>query len=108
MSFTSRVSSSVKHQSIIDDLNAIALLLHSSFSFAGLYNNCYCNSSYIRLGDRGYMVFLTGEEIRNVWGACFVTGVGFTFYLVVAGSSYANFKNKCLRISERKFRKFCD
>ena len=74
-------------------LNAIALLVHCTFSFAGVYHNCYCNSSRIGLGSRAYAVFLTGEEIRDqmvgIWGGCLSVVlfalVASTFYLVASG-----------------------
>ena len=74
-------------------LNAIALLLHCTLSLAGAYNNCYCNSSRIGLGDSAYVVFLTAAQIRtqiiSIWGGCLaivlVELVVSTFYLVTLG-----------------------
>jgi len=73
-------------------LNAIILFGHSVVSIVGVYNNCYCDSNRISLGDGAYMVFLSGAQIRSalrgVYGGClaglvvtFVSFGGFIYYL---------------------------
>jgi len=74
-------------------LNAIGLFLRCLFSFAGVYNNCYCSSSRIGLRSSAYIVFLTEAEIRNkmlgIWAGCLAGTlfaiVSYTFYLVRSG-----------------------
>ena len=46
-------------------LNAIALLLHCTLSLAGAYNNCYCNSSRIGLGDSSPEILALDASLRG-------------------------------------------
>jgi len=80
-------------------LNAFGLMLHCFFTFAGIYNNCYCNSSRISLGNFAYILFLTAAQIRNevvgIWGGCLaatlVVLVFYIYYLVQAGRKLSRF-----------------
>ena len=57
-------------------LNAVWISLHCIFEFTGFYDNCWCNSNYAVLGQRGYWIWLSDAQlrelwdIREIWGGC--------------------------------------
>jgi len=78
---------------IIAFLNAIALIGHCLLTFAGVYNNCYCNSSRFGLQSSAYIVFLSVAETQSdmfgTWVGCLIAAlvgiIFYTFYLVLSG-----------------------
>ena len=74
-------------------LNAIAVICHCLLTFAGVHNNCYCDSARLGLRSSAYIVFLSAAEIQNdmfgTWAGCLtatlVAIISYTFYLVLSG-----------------------
>jgi hypothetical protein len=53
---------------VLAGANAIWIVLACALQFAGVYDNCWCNSAVISLGPRAYVVmWSTEEEIQNWW-----------------------------------------
>lgn len=73
-------------------LNAGVIIFSCFLQFSGVYNNCYCGSDKMGLGDRAYIVFLNSTEEANIAAVTWRTGfsmallsaVGFIIYFEVS------------------------
>ena len=62
-------------------INSVWIFLHCVFEFTSFYNNCWCNSIYAVMGQKGYWIWLSNAQqkelwdIRAIWSGCSALGI---------------------------------
>ena len=64
-------------------LNAIFIVVGCILEFAGVYQSCYCKSSYLGLVERAYVSFLSSEEEAAIARPFWYAGSGVAMATVV-------------------------
>jgi len=70
-------------------VNAICLIATGMLQFTSVYDNCYCNSSVLGLGDAGYAVIFPSDSqvhiTKTAWIGALALGcsasAGFIFFM---------------------------
>lgn len=74
-------------------LNAVWIFIHCVFQFTSFYDNCWCNANYAIMGQKGYWIWLSTAQLRELldisetWGgttalATVVPGLYIVSFLV--------------------------
>ena len=80
-------------------LNAAWICIHCIFEFTLFYENCWCNSNFAVLGQKGYWIWLPEAQLRELWNikeiwsgstalATIVPGLYVLFFLVTHSHYY--------------------
>lgn len=63
--------------------NALLLVTGCFLQFIGIYQNCFCTSSYIGLRGKAYIVFLTSQELAQIARPYWYVGIVITVAAVL-------------------------
>ena len=64
-------------------LNAFFIVTSCILEFAGVYQNCFCNSSYIGLKGKAYVGFLNASVLVDIARPYWYSGAGVTVFTVL-------------------------
>jgi hypothetical protein len=67
-------------------LNACLIIISTIFEFSGVYNNCFCKSSYIGLGKRAYISFYSQQEAAAIALPYWIAGAGTPIFAIICVS----------------------
>lgn len=68
---------------LLATLNACLIIISTIFEFSGVYNNCYCKSSYIGLGKRAYISFYSQQEAAAIALPYWIAGAGIPMFAII-------------------------
>jgi hypothetical protein len=68
---------------ILAILNAVLIIMSNLFEFTGVYQSCFCKSSYIQLRSAAYVSFFSTQVSADIAMFYWISGAGIPMVAIV-------------------------